>query len=120
MKQVTTPEWKSIINISSIEGIIGEPQLAAYNASKGGVRLLSKSTALYGVRYQIRCTSIHPGYIETPMVMRPAEHRGSDGEAWLDDVKSRHPMGRLGKPREIADAVVFLASEESSFVGALL
>ena len=103
----------SIVNISSIDCLVSDPNGAsiAYTASKGGVRLLSKSAALHCARhgYGIRVNTIHPGYIDTPMVdLFDDETR--------DDAIRRHPMGRLGKPREIADAALYLHSDESRFV----
>ena len=103
----------SIVNISSIDCLVSDPAGAAiaYTASKGGVRLLSKSAALHCARhgYGIRVNTIHPGYIDTPMVdVFDAETR--------DDTIRRHPLGRLGTPREIADAALYLQSDESRFV----
>lgn len=109
----------SIINISSIMGIVGGAG-AAYNASKGGVRLLTKSVAAYCGKsgYAIRCNSIHPGYIWTPMVRNVVQ--------FVDEIESedelmamlveKHPIGRLGVPDDIAKGVLFLASDESSFM----
>jgi len=112
-------EGGSIINISSVMGIVGGAG-PAYNASKGGVRLLSKSVAVYCGKngYKIRVNSVHPGYIWTPMV------RGVVG-VW-EEVSSEeelqqmllmlHPIGRLGEAEDIAKGVRFLASEDSSFM----
>jgi len=97
----------SIINISSIEGLIGDPRIAAYNASKGGVRILTKSAALHAAPYKIRVNSIHPGYINTPMI-------GEDPET-LKYLISLHPMGHLGEAEDVANMALFLASEESRF-----
>lgn len=107
----------SIINLSSIEGLVGDPNLAAYNASKGGVRLFTKSAALHCAKsgYGIRVNSIHPGYIWTPMVEDALASQGdvAAGRAALDAL---HPLGHLGEPNDIAWGVVFLASEESKFM----
>ncbi|MBD3375941.1 glucose 1-dehydrogenase [candidate division KSB1 bacterium] len=107
----------SIINLSSIEGIIGDPNLAAYNASKGGVRLFTKSTALQCAHdgYKIRVNSIHPGYIWTPMVKNYLESKGDllEGKRQLE---SLHPIGHLGDPDDIAYGVVYLASDEAKFI----
>lgn len=107
----------SIINLSSIEGLIGDPNLAAYNASKGGVRLLTKSAALYCAKsgYNIRVNSVHPGYIWTPMVENYLKSQGdvAAGRKLLD---SLHPIGHVGEPDDIAYGVLYLASEESKFV----
>lgn len=107
----------SIINLSSIEGLVGDPSLAAYNASKGAVRLLSKSAALYcaKARTNIRVNSVHPGYIWTPMV-----HKGVESSGHADEMRrtleSLHPVGHLGQPSDIAYGVLYLASDESAFV----
>ncbi len=107
----------SIINLSSIEGLVGDPQLSAYNASKGGVRLYTKSVALYCGQngLGIRVNSIHPGYIWTPMVENLMAERGdvAEGRKALD---SMHPIGHVGEPDDIAYGVVYLASDESKFI----
>jgi NAD(P)-dependent dehydrogenase (short-subunit alcohol dehydrogenase family) len=107
----------SIINLSSIEGLIGDPNLAAYNASKGGVRLFTKSAALHCAKagYKIRVNSIHPGYIWTPMVQ---SYIGAhdDPSAVKAAITGLHPVGHLGEPDDIAYGVLYLASEESKFV----
>jgi 3(or 17)beta-hydroxysteroid dehydrogenase len=107
----------SIINLSSIEGLIGDPNLAAYNASKGGVRIFTKSAALHCAKagYKIRVNSIHPGYIWTPMVENYLKTQ-PDPEAAKAHVASLHPLGHLGEPDDIAYAVLYLASDESKFV----
>ncbi|MDX8482928.1 glucose 1-dehydrogenase [Mesorhizobium sp. VK24D] len=107
----------SIINLSSIDGIIGEAELAAYCASKGGVRTLTKAVAVHCAeqRYGIRCNSIHPGYIWTPQTENYLRDLGT-----LEQEKakalSRHPIGFLGEPNDIAWMVLYLASDESKFV----
>jgi NAD(P)-dependent dehydrogenase (short-subunit alcohol dehydrogenase family) len=107
----------SIINLSSIEGLVGDPTLAAYNASKGGVRLLTKSAALHCARlgYGIRVNSVHPGYIWTPMVEGTLRAAG-DLEGGRKHLESLHPVGHLGEPTDIAYGVLYLASDESKFV----
>ena len=107
----------SIINLSSIEGLVGDPNLAAYNASKGGVRLLTKSVALDCARrgYRIRVNSIHPGYILTPMVEGYARTQ-ADSDAALRAIAALHPVGHLGEPDDIGYGVLYLASDESKFV----
>ena len=105
----------SVINLSSILGKVGLPNAAAYCASKGGVLLLTKAAALEWAPLGIRVNSVHPGFIETPMVataMRNAEN----GNEMRDQLISAHALGRFGAPREIADAILFLASDESSFM----
>jgi len=107
----------SIINLSSIEGLIGDPNLAAYNASKGGVRLLTKSAALYCAKqgYGVRVNSIHPGYIGTPMVKGYVEEQ-ADPAAARAALAALHPLGHIGEPDDIGYGVLYLASDESKFV----
>lgn len=113
----------SIINLSSILGLVGQPNASDYNAAKGGVRLLTKSAALECAEagYNIRVNSVHPGYIDTPMV-RDTLNRGSVQGQPVGPNEMRelltllHPIGRLGIAEEIANAVLFLASDESSFM----
>jgi NAD(P)-dependent dehydrogenase (short-subunit alcohol dehydrogenase family) len=107
----------SIINISSIEGLIGDANLAAYNASKGGVRILTKSVALHCAKagYKIRVNSIHPGYIWTPMVEGYLQ-TAPDAAAARKAVDALHPLGHIGEPDDIAYGVLYLASDESKFV----
>lgn len=109
----------SIINISSIEGIIGEQKVAAYNASKGGVRIFTKSSALHCAAegYDIRVNSVHPGFIGTAMVSDALESMNEqDGQAFEQRIMDGIPMGRMGEPRDIANGVLFLASDESSYM----
>jgi NAD(P)-dependent dehydrogenase (short-subunit alcohol dehydrogenase family) len=107
------------VNISSVMGIVGGAG-PAYNASKGGVRLLTKSIASYCGRmgYPIRCNSVHPGYIWTPMVRQIAEvHEEVETEQELKEMLLlQHPIGRLGDPEDIANGVRFLVSDDSSFM----
>jgi 3(or 17)beta-hydroxysteroid dehydrogenase len=107
----------SIINLSSIDGIIGEADLAAYCASKGGVRTLTKAVAVHcaEARYGIRCNSIHPGYIWTPQTEKYLTDLGSV-EAEKAKATKRHPIGFLGEPSDVAHMVLYLASDESRFV----
>lgn len=108
----------SIINLSSIEGIVGDPNLGAYNASKGGVRLYTKSVALYCAqnRLRIRVNSVHPGYIWTPMVENYLRDSGADVEEGRRTLDAMHPIGHVGEPDDIAYGVLYLASDESKFV----
>ena len=102
----------SIINISSQLGIVGtEMSSAQYQASKGAVRLLTKTTALQYAEYEIRCNSVHPGPIHTPMT---AGRRGDSSN--YERMISRIPMGRYGESKEIANGVLYLASDESRWV----
>jgi NAD(P)-dependent dehydrogenase (short-subunit alcohol dehydrogenase family) len=107
----------SIINLSSIEGLIGDPNLAAYNASKGGVRIFTKSAALHCAKagYKIRVNSVHPGYIWTPMVEGYVKSH-ADAEAAKAALAALHPLGHIGEPDDIAYGILYLASDESKFV----
>ena len=107
----------SIVNLSSIEGLIGDANLAAYNASKGAVRLLTKSAALYcaSAGYNIRVNSIHPGFIRTPMV-EAALQRSDNPQAAEASIAAKHPLGRIGEPIDIAYGALYLASDESKFM----
>ena len=106
----------SIVNISSIAGIIGAAGPCAYTASKGAVRLLSKSVAIYCAQqgWAIRCNSIHPGGIDTPIFEPLWQMTGREqGKALIG---SRHPVGHMGEPDDIAQAVLYLASDRSDFM----
>ena len=107
----------SVINMSSIAGKIGLPLSPAYCASKGGVTLLTKSAALECAEkgWRIRVNSIHPGFIDTPLVQAAVKHM-PDPTWGLQGLIAKHPIGRLGQPQDIAQGVVFLASDESSFM----
>jgi NAD(P)-dependent dehydrogenase (short-subunit alcohol dehydrogenase family) len=105
----------SVINISSILGKVGQAGAAAYCASKGGVALLTKAAALELAPMGVRVNSVHPGYIETPMVSN-ALHEAENGNEMRDMLITRHALGRMGVPKEIANGILFLASDESSFM----
>jgi 3(or 17)beta-hydroxysteroid dehydrogenase len=106
----------SIVNMSSVAGIIGSGNLAAYGASKGGVRLLTKSVALHCARrgYNIRCNSVHPSFVETPM-LRSMIASARDPNKLENNFIQAAPLGRLAQPDEVARAILFLASDESAF-----
>ena len=107
----------SIINLSSIYGLVGAPDVPPYHASKGAVRLMSKTDALLYAADRIRVNSIHPGFIRTPMVEHHlADSGATDLEAAIVDVGHLHPLGHMGEPDDIAWGVVYLASDESKFV----
>jgi len=97
----------SIVNISSIIGVVASLNSGSYSAAKGGVRLFTKATALEcaAARNGVRANSVHPGQVKTPLFGEPTV-----------ETLARIPIGRIGQPREIAEAVVFLASDESSFM----
>jgi NAD(P)-dependent dehydrogenase (short-subunit alcohol dehydrogenase family) len=102
----------SIINISSTAGLVGSPgDTAAYSATKGSVRLFTKATAVQHAKDHIRCNSIHPGPIETDMIRDTL----ASPERWEQRLR-RLPLQRAGKPEDIAYGVIYLASDESSFV----
>ena len=102
----------SIINISSIAGMVGNPRSGvAYSASKGAVRLFTKATAIQHAKDNIRCNSVHPGPVDTPMT----EESRRDPEQQAHRL-SRVPMGRSAAPEEVAYGVLFLASDESSYM----
>ena len=107
----------SIINLSSVSGMIGGFNLAAYNSSKGAVRMLSKSVALHCARagYGIRCNSIHPTFIETPM-LESMILDSPDPEKARQTLVRQVPLRRIGKPDDVANMIVYLASDESTFV----
>ena len=112
-----SPPAGSIINLSSIEGLVGDPNLGAYNASKGGVTLYTKSVALWCAKERtgIRVNSVHPGYIWTPMVENYLKEAG-DVAAGRKALDAMHPVGHVGEPDDIAYGVLYLASDESKFV----
>jgi 3(or 17)beta-hydroxysteroid dehydrogenase len=106
----------SIINMSSVAGLIGNSSLAAYSASKGGVSLLTKSVALHCARkgYNIRCNSVHPSFVETPM-LRSMIALARDPQKMETNCVSAAPLGRLAQSIEVARTILFLASDDSSF-----
>ena len=106
----------SIINISSIAGLIAGHNMAAYNAAKAAVWLLSKSVALHCAKrgYDIRCNSVHPTFTDTPILDAMGEAIGRD--VLMQKLSRQVPMGRIGEPLDVAYAVLYLASDESKFV----
>ena len=112
----------SIINISSIMGLVGGAG-PAYNASKGGVRLLTKSVAAWCARegLPIRVNSVHPGYIATSLIENAFAEVDPDKDGYTadeirDSIRALHPMGRFGEPLEVARGILFLASDDASFM----
>ena len=107
----------AIVNMSSVLGLIGSANIAAYTASKGGVSLLSKSVALHGARYKppVRCNAICPAFIEGPMVDAIAQGT-RDPEALRSKLALDIPLGRFGAPAEVAGLCVYLLSDASGFI----
>ena len=116
MPLLASSKAPSIVNLSSASGIVGGANLAAYNASKGAVRLLTKSVALAGARKRppVRCNSVHPAFIAGDMVDRMVMARPDPSKA-MAKLNAQIPMGRLGQPHEVANTVVWLLSKASSF-----
>ena len=106
----------SIINLSSISGIVAGWNTAAYNSSKAGVRLLTKSVALYCAKkgYDVRCNSIHPAFVNTP-ILDPIKQAFGDDEA-VRKLARQIPMNKIGDTDDVAYAVLYLASDESKFM----
>ncbi len=105
----------SIINLSSIYGIVSAPDVPPYHASKGAVRIMTKTDAFLYAKDKIRVNSVHPGFIWTPMVEGYLKSQGDveEGRKYLDTL---HPIGHVGEPDDIACGIVYLASDESKFV----
>jgi NAD(P)-dependent dehydrogenase (short-subunit alcohol dehydrogenase family) len=107
----------SIVNLSSIYGLVGGADVPPYHAAKGAVRLMTKTDALLYAADRIRVNSIHPGFIWTPMVEHHLLDSGAtDLDAARRDVAALHPLGHMGEPDDIAWGVVYLASDEAKFV----
>lgn len=105
----------SLINTSSVNGLVAEPFLTIYAMSKGAIIMLSKGIALDYAKQGIRCNAIAPGWVDTPVNYAHAEMLGGLDKVYAD-IDSFQPIGRPGEPREIANVALFLASDESSFV----
>ena len=103
----------SIINLSSVAGLVGLQTCVAYGAAKGGVRIMSKSIAVEAAKYNIRCNSVHPGVIWTNMQAQSSGMNNPDG---LDAGAMRIPLARVGEPLDIANCVLYLASDEANYV----
>jgi len=102
----------SIVNLSSIYGLVGAGDIPPYHASKGAVRLMSKNDALIYAKDNIRVNSVHPGFIWTPLV----EELGKDSPGFRKNLDSLHPIGHIGEPIDIAYGILYLISDESKFV----
>ena len=106
----------SIINLSSIYGIVGAPDVPPYHASKGAVREMSKTDAMLYANDKIRVNSVHPGYIWTPMVENHLKAQGISLEEGRKNLAALHPIGHVGEPDDIAFGILYLASDESKFI----
>lgn len=102
----------SVINLSSVAGLVGVPGHACYGASKGAVRTMTKDAAIELAEAGVRVNSVHPAYIDTQMADYGAETQGASKE----ELDAMHPVGHMGEPDDVAYAVVYLASEESKFM----
>lgn len=116
-------QWEgggAVVNLSSVAGIVGGPNIIAYNASKGAVRLMTKSAALEFASAKVRVNSVHPGIIDTPMMAEGAKVMeavtGQGANAIRAQFASRHPLGRMGRDIDVANAVAFLASDGAAFI----
>lgn len=108
----------SIVNISSIAGLVGAADLAPYNASKASVWMLTKSVALHCAREKIdvRCNSVHPAWVDTAILDNMRRDPAMPHETIVGKLARQIPLGRVGEPREVADGVLYLASDESRFM----
>ena len=112
----------SVVNLSSVAGLVGQANTLAYNASKGAVRLMTKSSAMECSRgsIKVRVNSVHPGVIKTPMMARAMAEVASRTGIGSNSVEQRftesHPIGRLGRDTDVANAIVFLASDSAAFM----
>jgi NAD(P)-dependent dehydrogenase (short-subunit alcohol dehydrogenase family) len=102
----------SIVNLSSIYGLIGAGDIPPYHASKGAVRLMSKNDAMIYAKDHIRVNSVHPGFIWTPLV----EEFGKNSPGFREKLDSLHPVGHIGEPIDVAYGILYLVSDESAFV----
>jgi NAD(P)-dependent dehydrogenase (short-subunit alcohol dehydrogenase family) len=115
MEMVKAGRGGAIVQVSSVAGILGDPKLAPYNAAKGGVNILTKNMALDYAPHRIRVNAVCPGRIATPMPKSRLKP-GDDWEAILAQWGKNIPLGRVGRPEDIAQAVLFLASDEASWI----
>jgi NAD(P)-dependent dehydrogenase (short-subunit alcohol dehydrogenase family) len=106
----------TIVNVSSISASIGQPMQGAYNAAKGGVDVLTKCVAVDFAKHKIRCNNVNPAWVRTGMNHQElAEMQARGGMEW-EEVLRLHPLGRIGEPADVASAIVFLASDEASWI----
>jgi NAD(P)-dependent dehydrogenase (short-subunit alcohol dehydrogenase family) len=106
----------TIVNVASVDAFVGEPQLAAYCASKGGVLQLTRAAAVDHARERIRINCVCPGAIDTPLFRQSVNERAADPEAALRAAAERHPIGRLLTPDDVAGAIAFLVDDGSAAI----
>jgi len=114
--QMRTAGGGSIVNLSSIYGLVGSTKYAAYHAAKGAVTQMTKRDAVTYGKEGIRVNSIHPGTIVTPLVQELMDKHPQGAEGYAGQMLAKHPIGHLGEPRDIAYGALYLASDESRFV----
>ncbi len=108
----------AIVNVSSVQGLVCQTNVAAYTASKGALNALTRAMALDHAGHGIRVNAVCPGSVDTPMLRRSAElfKGAANAEATLDDWGRMHPLGRIASPAEVAEVILFLLSERASFM----
>ena len=106
----------SIVNLSSIYGLVGAPDIPPYHAAKGAVRLMTKTDAVFYAKDRIRVNSVHPGTIMTELVEEMARNAPEGYENYMAGRRAIHPIGHPGEPLDVAYAVLYLASDEAKFV----
>ena len=115
LKHMVEAKSGAIVNFSSIYGLIGNDDLPPYHATKGAVLLMTKTDAVCYARYGIRVNCVHPGSTKTPLFMKAGETYPGGLEHYLEMMKAKHPL-TLGEPVDVANCVLFLASDEARFV----
>jgi len=108
----------SIVNVASMSGVIAQPDFVTYNSSKGAVLQMTRCMALDLAPFNIRVNSVCPGCIDTSATKKEAVRLGISYETWTQNAAVKHMLGRIGEPIEVANAILFMASDESSFMTA--